>query len=243
MSIPKWDEARTEKLQNYVGEESPVSLETVAAAAVELETTTRSVAAKLRKMNYEVETVAAQASAFTKEQTDALSAFLAKNSGQYTYGEIANLFAKGQFSAKQIQGKILSMELTETVKPTEKKVYERTFSEADEVVIVKMAAKNAFLEDIAEKLGRNVQEVRGKALSLLRAKQIEAIPASKHVAKTVDALDGIETEEHTVAELAEMIGRSERGVKTMLTRRGVSAKDYDGAGKAEKAAAKKSAAA
>lgn len=242
MSIPKWDEARTDRLVKYVGDESPVSLETVAAAAVELETTTRSIASKLRKMNYEVETVAAQASAFTKEQTDALSAFLVKNAGDYTYAEIAAKFANGQFSAKQVQGKILSMELTDAVKPTEKKVYERTFSAADEKTFVTMAGKGAFLEEIAEKLNRNVQEVRGKALSLLRAKQIDSIPPSKHVAKTVDALDGIDLGELTVAEIAEQIGRSERGVKTMLTRRGVSAKDYDGASKAEKAAAKKSAA-
>jgi len=38
----------------------------------------------------------------------------------------------------------------------------------------------------------------------------------------------------TVEQIAEAIGKTPRGVKTMLTRRGVSASDYDGAGKAAK---------
>ena len=41
----------------------------------------------------------------------------------------------------------------------------------------------------------------------------------------------------TVAEIAEKLSKTERGVKTMLTRRGVTAKDYDGAAKAAKKAA------
>ena len=40
----------------------------------------------------------------------------------------------------------------------------------------------------------------------------------------------------TVEAIAEAIGKTARGVKTMLTRRGLSAADYDGAAKAAKAA-------
>ena len=40
----------------------------------------------------------------------------------------------------------------------------------------------------------------------------------------------------TVEEIADEIGKTERGVKTMLTRRGLVAADYDGAAKKEKAA-------
>ena len=40
----------------------------------------------------------------------------------------------------------------------------------------------------------------------------------------------------TVEEIAEAIGKTARGVKTMLTRRGLSASDYDGAARKEKAA-------
>ncbi len=239
MALPKWDEARLAQLVNYVGNEEPVSIDTVNAAAVELETTARSIAAKLRKEGYSVEkssTVATKT--FTEAQEDSLREFLIKNSGEYTFTEIAKVFADGVFSPKQIQGKILSMELTDAVKPTEKKVYERTFNDKEQATFIKMANDDAFLEDIAAKLNRTVPSVRGKALSLLRTKEISAIPASKHVAKTVDAFEGLDIASMTVAELSAKLDRSERGVKTMLTRRGVDAKDYSGAAKAAKAAAK-----
>jgi hypothetical protein len=40
----------------------------------------------------------------------------------------------------------------------------------------------------------------------------------------------------TVVEIAEAIEKTPRGVKTMLTRRGLAAADYDGAAKRDKAA-------
>jgi len=39
----------------------------------------------------------------------------------------------------------------------------------------------------------------------------------------------------TVDAIAESIGKTARGVKTMLTRRGLTASDYDGAAKSAKA--------
>jgi len=239
MALPKWDESRLAQLVAYVGNEEPVSIQTVNAAAVELETSPRSIASKLRKEGYDVEKSATVASkTFTEKQEDALREFLVENSGDYTFAEIAAAFDNGTFSAKQIQGKVLSMELTAAVKPTEKKVYERTFNDSEQATFIKMANADAFLEDIAAKLNRTVPSVRGKALSLLRTKEISAIPASKHVAKTEDAFEGLDLASMTVAEIATKVDRSERGVKTMLTRRGVDAKDYSGAAKAAKAAAK-----
>ncbi len=55
MALPKWTDERTDTLTEFVGEESPVSQSTVIEAADELETSPRSVASKLRKMGYEVE--------------------------------------------------------------------------------------------------------------------------------------------------------------------------------------------
>ena len=238
-SLPKWDEARTAELEAYVGSESPVSIETVKAAAEQLGTTARSIASKLRKQGHDVEKASTVATkTFSEVQEDALRNFLVKNSGQYTFAEIANLFAKGEFSAKQIQGKVLSMELTGAVKPTEKKAYESKFNDTETALIKKMAIAGAHLEDIAAKLGRTEQVIRGKALSLLRSKEIPSIPASKKVAKVEDAFQGIDVSTKTVAELSVALDRSERGIKTMLTRRGIDAKDYSGSTKAEKAASK-----
>lgn len=233
----KWTEESTATLKNFVGDDSaPVSQDTVQEAAKMLETTTRSVAAKLRKMDYVVDKVEnTSTKAFSDEQEEALRTFLADNEGDYTFAEIAEKFADGAFTAKQIQGKVLSMELTAFVKKTPKKEYERTFSAAEEETFVKMVHAGSSLEKIATTLKRDVPVVRGKALSLLRTGEIDAIPKSEKVAVAeVDPLATLDVANLTVAEIAEKLDRTERGVKTMLTRRGVSAKDYDGAAKREK---------
>lgn len=240
MALPKWTEDRTEQLVGFVGNESPISQETVAEAADQLETSTRSVSSKLRKMGYEVELASARASkSFTPEQEATLRAFVEDNSGEYTYAEIASHFEGGAYSAKSVQGKILSMELTEHVKPAPKVEAVRTYSESEEATFVDMVKSGAFVEQIAEAMGRTVNSVRGKALSLLRAGLIDAIPrqeTTKGATKTDPLEDLGDIASMTVEQIAEAIGKTARGVKTMLTRRGLSAADYDGAAKAAKAA-------
>ena len=69
MALPKWTDERTDALTTFVGDESPVSQATVAEAAGNLETSTRSVSSKLRKMGFEVELASAAASrAFSDAQ-------------------------------------------------------------------------------------------------------------------------------------------------------------------------------
>lgn len=239
MSLPKWNEDRTNELTAFVGGESPVSVATVEAAAEKLETTTRSVASKLRKLGYTVQSSAEKnVKAYTPEQEDELREFVTSNSGVYTYGEIAAQFAGGAFSAKSVQGKILSLELTSHVKPTPKVETVKTYTDAEEDTFVTLANNGTTLEDIAAKLNKPLNSVRGKALSLLRAERISAIPTQ--VTKTAAKEDGLDAlgdvSELTVAEIAEKLGKTPRGIKTMLTRRGVKAADYDGAGRKEKAA-------
>ena len=239
MAIPKWTDERTSALTNFVGSESPVTYATVVEAADQLETSPRSVASKLRKMGHEVESSASVTTrAFSDAQETTLSNFVTDNSGQYTYGQIAEAFEGGEFSSKQIQGKLLSMQLTEHVKPTPKVESVRTFSDAEEAEFVKHASNGAYLEDIAEALGRTVNQIRGKALSLLRQGSIAAIPAQKEskAAAKADPLEGVDVASLSVEEIAEQIGKTARGVKTMLTRRGLTASNYDGAAKAAKAA-------
>jgi len=239
MSLPKWTEERTAQLTEFVGGESPVSQGTVAEAATDLETSTRSISSKLRKMGFDVELASAGAvRAFTDAQEGTLAAFVAGNSGDYTYAEIAGLFEDGHFSAKSIQGKILSMELTSHVKPAPKVEAVRTYSPSEEVTFVSMVQDGAFVEAIAAELGRTVNSIRGKALSLLRSGDIDAIPRQETTkgASKEDPLASIEDiGGMTVEAIAESIGKTARGVKTMLTRRGLTAADYDGAAKSAKA--------
>lgn len=239
----KWNDATVSKLLSIVGDASPVSAATVEQAAVALEVSVRSVASKLRQLDRTVASMAvAKVPTFTVEQSDALSAFVQSNAGNFTYKDIAAQFEDGKFSAKEIQGKLLALELTGSVKPTEKVEAARTYTEAEEATFVKMANAGKFIEEIAITLGKSVPSVRGKALSLTRAGQIDKIPAQKesHAKNVVDAVadlgDAIAT--MTVAEIAKIADKSERGLRTLLTRRGIKVADYDGAAKRLKAEGK-----
>ena len=240
MALPKWTEDRTNELTAFVGDETPISQATVAEAAEQLETSTRSISSKLRKMGFEVELASTStARAFSESQEATLAAFVTDNSGEYTYAQIAEHFEGGEFSPKSIQGKILSMELTDHVKPAPKVETVRTYSEDEEATFIEMVSEGAYVEAIADALDRSVNSIRGKALSLLRSGHIDAIPRqefTKGTDKTDPLADLGDVSEMTVDAIAEAIGKTPRGVKTMLTRRGLVAADYDGAAKQQKAA-------
>ena len=239
MALPKWTDERTQQLVDFVGDTSPISQAMVADAAEDLETSTRSVSAKLTKMGYDVELASSVSNrTFSEEQESTLSNFVTDNSGQYTYADIASSFEGGQFSAKSIQGKILSMELTSHVKPAEKPESVRTYSPEEENTFTTMVNDGAFVEEIAEALGKSVNSIRGKALSLLRSGDIGAIPKQKETkgSSKADPLAEVsDIENMNVEDIADEIGKTVRGVKTMLTRRGLTCADYDGAARKEKA--------
>ncbi len=241
-----WSDEAVATLNSIVGSASPVSVELVEQAAEALGKSTRSIASKLRQLDRDVASMAKEkVAAFTKEEGDALAAFVNSNAGQYTYKEIAENFRGGKFSAKQVQGKLLALELTGSVKPTEKVEVAGKYSEAEEAQFVALANSGAFIEDIASALGKEVSSVRGKALSLMRKEQIAKIPAQResHAANTVDPVEALGTKiaTMTVAEIAAAVDKTERGIKTMLTRRGIDCADYKGAAKKEKAEAKSAA--
>lgn len=239
----KWSEQSVQTLLDIVGSESPVSAEKVEQAAAALEVSTRSVASKLRQLDREVASLAkVKVSRFSDQEAAALSRFVQQNEGTMTYKQISEVFLEGKFSAKEIQGKILSMELTGMVKPADKVEAAKAYSEQEEAVFVKMAEAGKYIEDIAEALGKTIASVRGKALSLTRSGQISKIPAQKasHSNAQPDPVaqlgDKIGT--MTVSQIAQAVDKTERGIKTMLTRRGITVADYDGAAKKAKAEAK-----
>lgn len=239
-ALPKWTDERTDELTTFVGDESPVSQATVAQAAEQFETSPRSVSSKLRKMGFEVELAsAASGSKFSEAQAEALRSIVEGNSGVYTYAEIAEELGEG-FTAKQVQGKILSMELTEHVRPTPKVEAPRSYTEAEEARFIELCTtQELFIEDLAAEFDRPVASVRGKALSLMRAGQIPSIPKQRETkgSAKVDAFEQLgDVAGMTVEEIAEALGKTARGVKTMLTRRGVTVADYDGAARKAKAA-------
>lgn len=239
----KWSDETVERLMESVGSARPVSAAAVEAAAEELGFSPRSVASKLRQMDVEVASMAKErTSAFSDSETDELAEFVEQNAGKMTYKEIAEGFADGKFSAKQIQGKLLALELTGSVKPAEKVEAVRSYSAQEEAKFVDMVKKGKFIEEIAQALNKTIASVRGKALSLTRNGQIDKIPAQKesHATNTVDpvAALGDKVASMTVAEIAAAVDKTERGIKTLLTRRGITVADYDGRAKKAKAEAK-----
>ena len=239
----KWTDEAVAQLLQIVGQESPVSVAKVEEAAASLDTSTRSISAKLRQLDREVASMAKEkVSAFSEQEGADLAAFVQANAGNLTYKEIAEHFAGGKFNPKQIQGKLLALELTGSVKPAEKVEVARTYSDAEEATFIKMAQSGAFIEDIAAALNKTTASVRGKALSLTRKELIAKIPAQResHAKNDVDPVtalgDAIAT--MTVAEIAAAVNKTERGLRTLLTRRGINVADYKGQEKKAKAEAK-----
>lgn len=252
MSKLTWNETTTESLKAkadalgvaVVSQEQVVALAEAMNAETGKDVTARSIGSKLRKMGFEVQKASETAkSAWSADATAELIEFLNANPNAHTYTEVAAAVCGGQFSAKQVQGKILSEELTHLVKPTEKTVAPRTYSADEEAKFISLVEAGSFVEDIAAAFGREVKQVRGKALSLLREGRISVIPKQRELAakERADVLEGLDVASLTVKEIAEKINTTERGVRSMLSRRGVKAADYDGAAKREKLDAKKAA--
>lgn len=237
----KWNEEMTHTLFSAVEGVASVNKELVVELAEKLETSSRSVAAKLRKAGYTVESLSAQKTAWSAEQTAELHNVLNANPGEFTYTELAAQLSF-EVNARTVQGKVLSEELTSLVKATPKKEVVRTYSDDEEVTFVDMANAGASIDGIAAALGRTLPQIRGKALSLHREGRIVAIPKQETSARkaAADAFEGLEVAEMTVEQLVEATGKGERSVKSMLTRRGLSAVDYDGAAKKAASEAKKS---
>lgn len=201
---------------------SGVTEEIIESLMEEFDFPRRSVTAKLRKLGYDVPKKPGAAPVFSADETDELASFLESNSGNLTAEEISQQFAGGKFTARQINGKALSLEMTGHVKPAEKKVTPRTYSEDEEAKISDMVEGGSYLEEIADAMGRSVNSIRGKLLSM----GLKAPQRDKKDSKA-DPYAGIEDMlDQTVEEIAEAFDKTVRGVKTVLTRRGLACADY-----------------
>ena len=234
-----WTEARTELLTSNVTEGVEVTQDDLVSLADLLETSTRSVGSKLRKIGYSVQKASDKAtSKWSEGDSNELIEFLNDNAGSYTYKEVSAIFLGGSYSSKEVQGKILSLEMTDAVKPAEQVVAARKYTEDQEEVFLEMASSGSSIEEIAAAMDKTIQSVRGKALSFIRTVEGFAMPHQEHTvaSEKVDPLGALEgIGEMTVEAIAEALGKTERGVKTSLTRRGITCANYDGAKRAASA--------
>jgi len=189
---------------------------------------------------------------FSDDEEATLRTYVEANVGMFTYVEIAEEVCGGKFSAKAVQGKLLSMELTEAVKAAEKVEVAKKYTEAEDVTFIAMMKAGNFIEEIADKLNKSINSVRGKALSLTRSNPELSMPKQKesHALASNDPFADVgDVGELTIEAIIEAIGpdangvmKTSRGIKTTLTRRGIDCADYKGATKAAKNAEKKDAA-
>lgn len=249
MSKLTWNDevtnALTAKAQSYntdvISQDAVTEITEQMAAETGKEVSPRSIGSKLRKLGFEVQKASdAQKSSWTDAEDAELVAFLEAHPAEYTYAEIASAIAGSKFSAKQVQGKILSKELTASVKKTEKVSAPRTYTVEEESSFISMVEAGKFVEDLATAFNRTTKQVRGKALSLLRENRISEMPKQRDLTSKSreDVLEGVDVENLSVADIAAKIGKSERGVRSMLSRRGLNAADYAGADKRAKLDAK-----
>lgn len=238
----KWTETITERLSELAGPEgSTVSQAQLASYCDEIDNdSARSVGAKLRNLGYTVQKAsdASTTKKWSAKEETALTKFVNANANKLTYSEIAATFAGGKYAAKVIQGKILNLELYAKVRKSTPKATERTYTPEQEDQFAKMANSGAYLEDIAEALDKPINSVRGKALSMSRLGDIDGIPAQKNKVESrsthfLDSVDG-DLEDLTVEDIAEQVGKTVRGVKGVLSRRGIDCANYKGSAKRAK---------
>ncbi len=240
MSKITWNEDNTARLVELAGS-GEVSQDQLVTIAEALGTTSRSIGAKLRRMDYEVAKASPKTSSWTEAQEAALTSLVNDNANQLTYAEIAASFEGGVYNAKQIQGKLLSMELFGLVRKAEKVATPRTYTEAEESQFVELANGGATMEALAEAFSKPIASVRGKALSLLKSEHISEMPKQENsnAKARTDIFEGVDVAGSTIEQLVETTGKTVRGIKSTLSRRGISCADYDGAAKRAKLEASK----
>ena len=181
----------------------------------------RSVTAKLRKLDYDVPKKVVE-SAFNDDETEELRSVLEASGGDMSAEEIANKVADGKFTPSQIRGKALALKMTDCIKKAEKKVKPKTYTDEEEATVRQMAEGGSYIEEIADAVGKSVASVRGKLLSLKISAPTRDKKASSVSYEGIEEIAG----DKTVAELAEHYGKTERGVKTVLSRRAIACSDY-----------------
>ena len=144
MSKFEYTEDMVARMHDVAG--AGVTEESIEGLMEEFDFPRRSVTAKLRKLGYDVPKKPGAAPVFSADETDALASFLESNSGNMTAEEIAADFMGGKFTARQINGKALSLEMTSHVKPAEKKITPRTYSDEEEAKITSMVEADLSLK-------------------------------------------------------------------------------------------------
>jgi len=210
--MSKYTDEMLEQIETAIDEAGSVTAEGISKLCEALDVTERSLTAKLRSMDYDVPTKERKPS-FTEAET---AKFAELAGAGNTAEDIAEALDK---SVRQVRGKALAMQLTLEPSPR-KEAAPKKFSDEEEAIVAKMAEAGDFIEDIAEKVGKTVPQVRGKLLSMkMSAKQREKKASARQVLYTEEVIADI-IKRVTAGETAEAIasahGLNLRGVQSRI---------------------------
>lgn len=217
-----WTEELTEKLKERVKDETkPVPYDVCEKIGEEFNVSARSVTGKLRNLGIEYEKKGAQEKAKSySEEDEKLIARMAEK-GKYIE-EIAEKLGR---EVKSIRGKLLSMKITGVKTRDKAQPKAKTYTEAEENKIEKLAGEGKYIEDIAEALGRTVPQIRGKLLSMkitgVQTKNKKAAPKKLYTEDLVAKLKAEIDKGKGLEDIAKQFDLNPRGMKAQLAKLGI----------------------
>jgi DNA-binding NarL/FixJ family response regulator len=114
---------------------------------------------------------------FSPKDSKDLISFIKKNYKKYSLEELANLFKKGKFEKCQILGVLNFNSLGNHIR---KKVPNHSSYTQEEVdLIIKMAKKGKYIEEIAEALNRKPRQISCKCANMIKNNLIKKCPLTK----------------------------------------------------------------
>ena len=184
----------------------------------------QSLASKIRFMGGKVEPKGVtQVKKFTAQDEQIIREMTANPNNLPYLEEIAERLGKGW---KQVRGKLVSMRIKGIKKRDIKEKPAPTFSEEQKTIIRRMASAEppAYLEDIAEKLGFSVPQIKG-ILASMRIKGV--VSKNSKPKKEKIYTDELKAElrelvkSHTIEEIAEMKNLNFFGLRSILGKMGL----------------------
>ncbi len=197
----------------------------------------RSIGGKLRYMGYTLEKKGSSSAVkkYTDEEEATIREMCSDPDNLPSQEEVAEAVGK---DCKSIGGKLVSMNIYNVKKANPKSGSAvKLFTEDDEVTILEMTAgivdgAQVFVEDIAEALGKEVKQLRGK-LAGMRVKGVltrnKAVKAVKvYTDEVLESIKGMLDTGCSLEEIAETKGLKLTGLKSILAKKGLISKSTKG---------------
>jgi DNA-binding CsgD family transcriptional regulator len=216
----KWTEELVAKLVEGLDKNTEVPYSKCQEIAENLNISDRSVTGKLRVLGFKVGRKTKPGKVYTPEDEERIRKMVEKG---YTQKQIADKLGK---DIKSIGGKLLAMGIKGVERGVPKKeAAPKKFTEAEEAKIKELAENGAYVEEIADALGKTVQQIRGKLVSM----KISGVPTKNKKTATkkvytdavVEQVKALAAEGKSVEEIAEALELNEKGLRSKMGKLGL----------------------